>query len=426
MTGRTCSSAFAVLIVLAAPMLANPASTNPASTSPASGGVALAGQATSQGTTRTHRSAAIQVSEATGIRRTEYPVSARVQLPRGAVADGAHARLRFNDADPPAQYSVESRWDDGSVQWLDVDFNVSVGPSESRTYQLEYGADVSPAAAARGLAVNENADSIQVGNVKFSKNGSPLILSASYRGELIGQGRNGLAITDSSGARHDLSTAQSLKVELIKGGPLDVVIRYSGRMPVDGTYAVPFTLTCEMPNSKSWVKTSAVVEDPAGRVKDIIFETPLAFGERPWIWDLSTENGTYGVFRNAADAAVLTQTVNADGTNRWTVQTGTQAELRPYESSTAGRTRAAAGWGHFLDAKAAVAFAIDRFATEAGTYTISLSGEGQAVFRFAPAQGSAQRRLAVYEHFVATPVPIGAATSPTAMTNPLVVSVTTP
>ena len=397
MTGRTRSSAFAVLI-----------------------GLALAA---SQGAAQPHRSATIQVSETTGIRRTEYPVNARVQLPRGAVADGAHARLRFNDADMPAQFSVESRWDEGSVQWLDVDFNVSVGPSESKTYQLEYGADVSPAAAPRGLAVTENADSIQVGNVKFSKSGSPLILSASYRGELIGQGRNGLAITDSSGARHDLSTAQSLKVELVKGGPLDVVIRYSGRLPVDGTYAVPFTLTCEMPNSKSWVKTSAFVEDPAARVKDIIFETPLAFGERPWIWDLSTENGTYGVLRNAADAALLTQTVTTDGANRWTVQTGTQAELRPYESSTAARTRAAAGWGHILDARAAVAFAIDRFATQAGTYTISLNGEGQAVFRFAPAQGTAERRLAVFEHFVATPVPIGAATSPTAMINPLLVSV---
>jgi hypothetical protein len=415
MTKRTRSSAFAVLIVLAAaPMLAG---------APLA---ASSGRAASAGAQKARRSAAIQVTEATGIRRTEYPVNARVQLSRGALADAAHARLRLNDADAPAQYSAESRWDDESVQWLDVDFNVSLGPSESRTYQLEYGPDVSPAPAPRGLTVTDNTDSIQVGNVKFSKSGSPLILSASYRGELIGQGQNGLAITDSSGARHDLSTAQSLKVDLVKGGPLSVVVRYSGRMPIDGTYAVPFTLKCEMPNSKSWVRTSAVVEDPATRVKDIIFETPLAFGEKPWMWDFSTENGTYGVFRNATDAALLTQTVNAKGTNGWTVQTGTQAELHPYESSTASRTRVAAGWGHILDARTAVAFAIDRFATETGTYTISLNGQGQAVFRFAPAQGSAEHRLTVYEHFVATPVPIGAATSPTSMINPLAVSVKSP
>src|ERR1700686_1143930 len=155
MTARTRSSAFGVLIVLAAaPMLG-----------------------------QTRGSAAIQVTEATGIRRTEYPVNARVQPPKGALADPAHARLGLNDADQPAQYSAESRWDDGSVQWLDVDFNVSLGPSESRTYQLEYGPDVSPGAAPRGLTVTEDADSIQVGNVKFNRSGSPLILSASYRGE---------------------------------------------------------------------------------------------------------------------------------------------------------------------------------------------------------------------------------------------------
>ena len=66
------------------------------------------------------------------------------------------------------------------------------------------------------------------------------------------------------------------------------------------------------------------------------------------------------------------------------------------------------------------------FGTEAGTYTMSLNGQGQAVFRIAPAQRSAERRITVYEHFVSTPVPIGAATSPTAMINPLVVSVKAP
>jgi hypothetical protein len=438
-TRRTRSSTFAVLIVLAAaPMLAPAArgassgraasSWRATSSGPAASAVraAPAGAAASAGAEEARKAVAIQVTEATGIRRTEYPVNARVRLPKGALTDAAHARLRLSDADTPAQYSVASRWDDGSVHSLDVDFNVSVGPSESRTYQLEYGPDVSPTAAPRGLTVTDSADSIQVGNVKFGKSGSPLILSASYRGELIGQGPNGLAIIDSSGGRHDLSAARSLKVDLVKGGPLNVVVRYSGRMPIDGTYAVPFTLTCEMPNSKSWIKTSAVVEDQAARVRDIIFETPLAFGEKPWIWDFSTENGTYGVFRNATDAALLTQTVDAGGTNGWSIQTGTQAEPRPYESSTAGRARAAAGWGHILDAKAAVAFAIDRFASAAGTYTISLNGQGQAVFRFAPAPGATEHRLTVYEHFVVTPVPIGAATSPTAMINPLAVSVKSP
>ena len=34
------------------------------------------------------------------------------------------------------------------------------------------------------------------------------------------------------------------------------------RMPIDASYSVPFTITCEMPNSKSWLKTSVAVEIP--------------------------------------------------------------------------------------------------------------------------------------------------------------------
>ena len=90
--------------------------------------------------------------------------------------------------------------------------------------------------------MTDNNDSIQVGGVKFNKSGSPLILSASYRGELIGQGSNGLAITDGSGARHDLSTAQSLKVDLVKGGPLKFVVRYSGRAQRERPDQVSFEL----------------------------------------------------------------------------------------------------------------------------------------------------------------------------------------
>lgn len=369
------------------------------------------------------KSITLQVSETTGIRRTEYPVSARVELPRAVLADMDHVRLRANDADVPAQYSIDSRWDDRSVRAMGVDFNVSIGPGEGRTFRLEYGPDVTrPPSTAKGLTVVEDADAVQVGNVKFAKTGSPLMLSANYRGEFIGKGGNGVAITDRSGARYGLATAQLLTMEIVKRGPLLVIVRYTGRMPIEAGYSVPFTITCEMPNSKSWVKTTAVVEDPSGRVNAIGFETPLAFGEKPWTWDFGTDSGTYGVFRNAADAVLLTQTISPKG-NEWVVQTGPQNELRPYETSAGTRTKVASGWGHILDARGAMAYGIDRFGSEAGSYTISLNGQGQATFSFAPAQPKTQHRFTVYEHFVTTPVAIGAATNPTAMLNPLVVRV---
>src|ERR1700687_423957 len=135
MTSRTHSSALAVLIVLAAAPVPAPAVRDASSGPAASSGSAASSEsaassgrgessanaaasgraASSAGAEQARRSAAIQVPEATGIRRTEYPVNARVQLPKGALADAARARLRLSDAETPAQYSAESRWDDGAV-----------------------------------------------------------------------------------------------------------------------------------------------------------------------------------------------------------------------------------------------------------------------------------------------------------------------
>ena len=365
--------------------------------------------------------------ETAGIRRTEYPTSARVELARGALGDVAHARLRTGDADVPAQFTADSSWDDGSVRALSVDFNVTIGPVEQRTYRLEYGPGVQvPPFTGRGLTVAETADAIQAGNVRFGRTGAPLVLSAAYvKAEFIGTGENGLAVVDAAGVRHDLSTAQGLTVDLVKRGPLNVTLRYAGRLPIDAGYSAPFVLTLEMPNSKSWVKMSAAVQDPQRRLRTIAFDVPLTFGAHPWTWDFGTGNGTYGAFRNAADAAVLLQPVTAKGPAGWTVHTGAEGTpLRPYEQSAAGV--GLRGWGHLLDARSAVAFAVDRFAQERGLYRIALNGRGQASFSLESPAPPTEHRLSVYLHFVSTPVPIGAATSPAAMLSPLRVDTKAP
>ena len=54
----------------------------------------------------------------------------RVPLPKGAVSDLTHLRLRANDAgdsaaEVAAQFTTDERWDDGSAQWVALDFNAS-------------------------------------------------------------------------------------------------------------------------------------------------------------------------------------------------------------------------------------------------------------------------------------------------------------
>jgi hypothetical protein len=275
----------------------------------------------------------------------------------------------------------------------------------------------------RGLTVEDRADAIVVGSLTFSKSGSPLLASATYRGEGVGSGNNGITITDANGRRHDLSTAQGGRLEVVKSGPLLVELRFTATIPVDDTTSVPVELVLDMPNSKTWLKTTATVTDRSRRLRDLAIERPYAWSGFPVLWDFGTDSGTYGVFRSATDLVTLTQTATADGPSGWRIESGAPNQRRAIEVSTGNRNKSAGGWGHLQDGKSAVAFAWPRFGRDAATYSISLAGSGQATFRFAPSAPSTQMQMVLYEHFVATPVAIGAATNPTAMLTPLAVTV---
>ena len=361
-------------------------------------------------------SVTVNVSESGGMRRTQFPVTARVPLPRAALTDPANVRLLLGQTEVASQPAADARWPDGSIQWLAVDFNATIGPLESQAYTLQYGAGVKSDAAARGLAVAEDGDGIQVGNIRFNRSGLPLVASVKYRDEAIGTGPNGLSVVDTAGTSRDLSSADGLKTEIVKRGPLSVVIRYSGSIRLESGTA-PFTLTTEMPNSKSWVKLSASVSDPSRRIREIVLATPLALGPLPWVWDFGTTRWTYGSMRNPADSVVMTHVRSASGAE-WTVANGPKGREQTYETSRADRS-AFAGWGHVQSGKEVVAFAIEGVPSRQGTYRVALSGDGQTTFGFAAASPQTSHELTVFQHYVSTPVQIGAATSPAAILSPL-------
>jgi hypothetical protein len=347
-------------------------------------------------------------------------VNTRVPFEQGRLRDVSHARLMINGAEAPVQFTIESAWPDGSAQWLDVDFNASLGAGEEATAQLEYGDDVKATATARGLSVTEDTDAIQVGNVRFGKALSPLLLSVKYRQEDIGPGINGFALTDAAGVTHDAKDVEGLTAEVLRHGPLYVVIRYTGRVSI-GAARVAFTVLAEMPNSKTWVKVTTTIEDPDRRVRELSFHTPLALTTFPKTWDFGTGSWSYGFFRAAPEAASLTQTIGTSSS--WQIRSGAKGQEVLAERASGSRPAIAEGWGHIQDAKEAIAVAIGGFGDQAGTYTMSVDGDGQASYRFAPAQPQTRLSLTVYQHFVATPVPVGAVTSPVAMMHPLVVTV---
>lgn len=366
---------------------------------------------------------AFHVREPIGIRRTEYPVSARVPFPRGVLAAPTQARLLWNGAEVPAQFTANATWDDGSVQALDVDFNVSLDPEEDRRFELQYGDGVSPLPFdGRGLTVAEDAASVTVGSLRFSRSGTPLLASVGYRGENIGAGANGLTITDANGQRTDLTAATDARLEVLKAGPLLVTLRYTATIRLADEAGIPVELLMEIPNSKSWIKTTAIVTDRTRRLRDIAVERPYRFGSLPLLWDFGTDSGAYGVFRSDADTALLTQTVSSSGPTGWKIEAGPGTRRRAIETSAGSRGKSAAGWGHLHDAGSAVAFAVARFGKDPGTYTLLAGADGQATYRFAPSDRLGQYQVVLYEHFVATPIQVGAATNPTSMVTPLSVA----
>ena len=258
-----------------------------------------------------------------------------------------------------------------------------------------------------------------MGNIRFGKNGTPLLLSVDYRGETIGSGTNGITVTDETGTSHDLTRVHARTFEIVKRGPLYVEFRYSGRLVVASGGDVSFVMTVGMPNSKAWVKSSLSVEDPDMRLREISFHMPFTLGPLPWVWDFGTDRWTYGSLRAETDAVVLTNVVTEPGTSHWQVATVRDGREQLYE--TADPTGATVeGWGHLQGGQEAVAFAVEGFSRSAGAHRISIDGSGQTSYRFAPLTPIRQHSLTVYEHFVPTPVQIGAATSPASMLNPLV------
>lgn len=366
------------------------------------------------------KSVALTVKETTGIRRYRYPVGVRVPFPKAALSSADNARLTLNGTEVPGQFTSESQWPDGSVQWLAVDLNAEIGPNEEQKYHLEYGADVKSGPPSKGLLVTENTDSIQVGNVRFSRTASPLLVSVKYRNEVLRAPGTGFAVMDSGGKLLDLKSDEPVKLDILKRGPIYVALRYSGRLTLDAGWSVPFVVTAEMPNSKAWIKVTAQVDDPGKRLKGIVYQMPLSLGPFPWVWDFGTDRWTYGSLRKSSDSMILTESVKTPESSDWQIKFGSKGQEESYETAPKGHSARLVRWGHIQDSKDVIAFGVDANPSLPGKYEFALDGEGRGAIQFTPATPAAQQRLTVYHHFVSTPVQIGAVTSASAMLSPLV------
>jgi hypothetical protein len=123
--------------------------------------------------------------------RENWPVTAGVPLSQGVLRDEKLARLRDEKGrELPLQTRALSRWEDGSIKWLLLDFQVNSAPRQTVNYQLETGAATSVKAASP-LQISENAERIFVdtGTLRFtvSKKRMGILASAQIKTALGGK-----------------------------------------------------------------------------------------------------------------------------------------------------------------------------------------------------------------------------------------------
>lgn len=318
------------------------------------------------------------VHETAGLRRFGYPVTASLQLPQGALADAALARLLWRDSkEIAAQFTALSKWPDGSVRALDVDFTSSIGPMEAESYRVEFNG--APRPTGKGLGVMETAEEIIVASGSISHrirhDGKPLLTS-------IVNGK-----TEYIGAAGVSTSLAPGKAEVLKRGPFNVTVRLG-----------PVTL--EYVSSKSWVK----IIQQSSTATDLSVDGQFAVPELPVTWDLGVESWLYGHFRKANEVALLQQKENG-----WQVLTGAGEPKSVYATG-----KHCEGWGHLSDKQHVVAFGVADFSA-LGQPLLQMGADGK--FR-----ATAHRKeLIVYFHVVGQPVHVTAVTSPPSMLAPLVV-----
>lgn len=314
------------------------------------------------------------VSETAGLRRFAYPVTASLECVRGTLGSPEEATLTDDiGLEVPAQFTAMSRWPDGSVRGLDVDFSPSPAPLETLIYRVEFGKE--PAQPLRaGLSVTEPADEVIVASSairhRIRRDGKPLLSSIAFgKDEFIGP--DGIRTTLDPGA-----------LEIVKRGPFNVTLKLG-----------PILL--EYVNTKSWVK----IIQRAGSERELTVDAHFRLSKLPLLWDFGSGSWLYGNLAKPGQTVILRHSSDA-----WDILTapGTRFATTPIFD----------GCGHLADMDRVAAFGITGAAEDIETL---LTSDGRIRIT------SKRPELTVYFHVVGQPILVTAVTSPQAMIRPLLV-----
>ena len=104
----------------------------------------------------------VSVEDHTGYERKSWPVSGGIPFPKGEIFDANQVSLNGS----PCQTRILSRWSDGSIKWLLLDYQTDILSNRKASQKIE----IARASLPEGNGVTETADEIYVdtGVLKFS------------------------------------------------------------------------------------------------------------------------------------------------------------------------------------------------------------------------------------------------------------------
>lgn len=175
----------------------------------------------------------LTVTESEGVSRFGQPVTSGIPLPQGHLWKSSEVRLSSPTGEEiPLQTTVLSRWPDGSVRWLLLDFQLDLPASEQSEITLEYGHAVSRSDLSDMVIADDSETvTIDTGSLRMTLGKTaPLIRSVVVDGEhwdgvsdpeLVIRGAEALSI----------GTARSpYGVMVEEAGPNRVVVRVRGEL----------------------------------------------------------------------------------------------------------------------------------------------------------------------------------------------------
>ncbi|HXT59188.1 MAG TPA: hypothetical protein VN699_11160 [Pirellulales bacterium] len=377
----------------------------------------------------------VEVRETAGIARFGYPVTGRFNGP-----DDPQAPFRLLRDGRPVAAQFSRVGEQGPASLWEVDFNVDLGPFESRQLSIENVA-AAELPTPQALTVARDADKLRVlrPGLEFvlPENSFDLLHSVkSPQEDYLLPNSPGLFVRDREGNTLRFApsgTAAASEMQIVKAGPLCAALQFEGAEEASAGGRARLQVRLDFPRSKSWVRVECEVKDGKRQIAALGADFHLRLSPtkaRPVIVDFGAPSSVYtalapaqrAVFRGSPRVGTNGAEDRVARAAPWDVTRGVEGKMAPYVVGLADDARPVEGWAHVMDEQVCTAVAVDRFGQD-GVDRIEIAADGRLrLWREFGEGGAAKpdqpKTFVFWLHFVPSPPQIGAVTSPQSMQSP--------